>query len=72
MSIVKYKHHEHDVYVKKEYKGKHNDICLCIDCKHSNFTDHESSCPLSAMLYAFCREHGGTAIRSECPRYESK
>ena len=67
-----YEHHGDTVAVKPEYRGKHREICLCYTCMNFLPEEDERHCQLAADLYAFCKKHGGTAIRQECPAFQER
>ena len=39
--IVRYEHHENEVAVRKNLKGKHRQYCLCFTCGNFNMKDPE-------------------------------
>ena len=69
MTIETYRHHGKKVAVKAEFKGRHREICLCYDCAYFA-PGTAGNCAMAQTLFDFCNEHGGTAIRQECPAFE--
>ena len=67
--IVRYEHHENEVAVRKNLKGKHRQYCLCFTCGNFNMKDPEKKCKIADELYQFCVKHGLTTPVWECPYY---
>lgn len=68
--IVTYKHHDVNVLVREDLKGKHRDYCLCFqNCEYFKPWDPENNCRIAAMVYALDRLCGITTPVWECPEY---
>lgn len=68
--IVRYKHHNEEVYVDENLKGKHREHCLCFKCNKFNPGMPETNCPIANLLYAVCIAEGVTTPVYECPEWE--
>ena len=71
MDVVKYKHHGHVVFVRRDLKGKHREHCLCFNCAAFNPGLPEKNCPTANLLYAVCIALNVTTPVWECPHYIS-
>lgn len=68
-NYVKYTHHNAEVTVREDLKGKHREHCLCWDCDKLNTTSREDNCPIANKLYAICVEHNLATPVFECPEF---
>ena len=67
----KYKHHDGEVWVRSDLKGKHRENCLCMQgCKKFKPNDFENHCKKASLLYAYCRLNNMTTPVWECPDFE--
>jgi len=66
-----YKHHEKEVAVRSDLKGKHWDYCLCRECIHFA-PNTEDNCPIAQQLYRFCVDHNLVTPVWECPKFSLK
>jgi len=71
--IICYEHHNTNVYVKEQLKGKHQDYCLCYQgCARFHPEDKENNCRIANKLYEFDKEFGLVTPIWECPNYETE
>jgi len=72
VNIEMYKHHDKDVYVQTELKGKHREHCLCfMNCKKFTPDDRENNCKIANTVFKNCVEFGITTPVWECSQYET-
>jgi hypothetical protein len=72
-AIITYRHHNADVKVDSDLKGKHASHCLYWrDCKHFNPLEQEKNCMISRALYALDVQFNLVTPVWECPVYEKK
>ena len=62
----RYTHHGHEVVVRSDLKGRHQDHCLCWQCARFNPGPPETNCPTANLLYGVCIAQGITAPVWEC------
>ena len=64
----KYKHHDAEVWVNPNLRGKHRQHCLCWDCKnfHPNTNDN---CSIANKLFQICVDHDLVTPVYECPKF---
>lgn len=67
--FVKYKHHEKDVIVKANLKGRHGEFCLCYQCKNFKPGGNDN-CPIAAATFKNCVEHDIVTPMWECPKFK--
>ena len=68
MKIIKYVHHDVDVCVREDLKGKHREFCLCYSC--DNFHPGESNnCLIAQAIYENCVKFDVVTPVWECPLY---
>lgn len=67
--IERYKHHDREVAVQSDLKGKHREHCLCFNYKNFDPDNREENCPIANMLYCFCVLTGLTTPVYECPEF---
>jgi len=74
MSIIHYKHHDYNVAVDEEKRGKHRDNCLCYKCERFNPTpsDPKNNCRIAQILFSVCLAFGITTVMWECPAFMKK
>jgi hypothetical protein len=72
MAIVEYKHHDINVFVREDLKGKHREYCLCWQCKKLIPEDRTLNCPIANSLFAFDQRNNVTTPVFECPIFEDK
>ena len=66
---VRYVHHGQRVWVRKDLRGKHRDVCLCLAC--AKFAPNEDgNCILAQTNYEFCVRTGLVTPVWECPVFE--
>lgn len=68
-SIEKYNHHDRDVFVQSNLKGKHRDHCLCFRCGKFK-PDSVYNCERAGKLYEICRDYGMVTPVYECDAFE--
>lgn len=72
----RYNHHGHEVWVKKDLKGKHREHCLCWECERFKPDEREKSCVIANLVYALCVAEGLVLPVWECgfffPRKEGE
>jgi hypothetical protein len=71
MNTERYKHHNVEVTVVSEVKGKHREHCLCWSCEHFTPHDRGMNCHIANALYALCVEHSLVTPVYECRQYEA-
>lgn len=67
--VIKYEHHNIEVAVDGELKGKHREHCLCFKCQRFNPDVPDQNCRIAEMLFRFCRLNGMTTPVYECPEF---
>ena len=72
MFIIKYVHHEKEVSVREDLKGKHRSYCLCWHCQLFDLYDKEKNCPIANKLYKICCENNIVTPVFECPNFLRK
>lgn len=70
MPIVRYTHHDREVAVQEELKGKHRDHCLCFQCIRFKPQKRDENCPIANALYRFDVLTGCVTPVYECPEFE--
>jgi len=63
--IINYVHHNEDVFVREDLKGKHREFCLC----HRN-CDYFGECEIAKELFELCKRHNLVTPVWECPDYD--
>jgi len=66
---VEYVHHDIDVWVRGDLKGKHRENCLCFACERFTPEDRDNSCLTANHLYSLCCLTGLTTPVYECPDF---
>ncbi len=64
-----YVHHDWDVWVRRDLKGRHREHCLCFSCERFVPEDREQNCPLANLLYSLDVVTGLTTPVFECPEF---
>jgi len=72
MNYEKYNHHENEVWVRSDLKGKHRDYCLCHSCKKLDMVDRKKNCKIASALYKNCVEFKLVTPVWECPEFDKK
>ena len=70
MSIVKYNHHNRNVFVREDLKGKHRDYCLCFKCKAFTPDVEKANCRIARILFAVCETFNLVTPVWECPEFD--
>lgn len=65
-----YIHHGRQVWVRKDLKGTHRQVCLCYECKNFKPGLPELNCPIANLLYAVALTEGVVTPIFECPKFE--
>ena len=69
MAVERYRHHNADVAVVSEYKGRHRDICLCFHgCKFFK-PGSEDHCEIASENYLMCVKYSLCAPVLECAKF---
>lgn len=66
--ITQYEHHEWNVFVDEELKGKHREHCLCFKCKRFK-PGAGTNCTVAWTVFQTCMKYGLTTPVYECPWY---
>lgn len=66
-----YEHHGKTVWVSKELKGKHRDVCLCFSCKKLKINEKDN-CPIAQETFKNCVKNDLVTPVFECPVFEEK
>jgi len=66
---VKYTHHDQEVFVREDLKGKHRNVCLCFSCDRFK-QDAPERCKIAFALYNFVVEKRIVAPVWECPEFQ--
>lgn len=69
MVFEKYVHHEVEVSVRSDLKGKHREHCLCYSC--DRYVNGEFVCPIAKKVYKTCKEYNLVSPVWECPSFNS-
>ncbi len=69
---MQYEHHEKEVWVREDLKGKHRDMCLCYGCTKFESEAHGNNCPIATILYSMCVENNLVTPVFECPDFEEE
>ena len=69
---VKYRHHGHPVWVRKDLRGEHRNHCLCFECEYFNPDDREDNCHLANVFFALDVLLHMTTPVWECPTFRPK
>lgn len=68
--VEKYNHHNCEVNVISDIKGKHRDNCLCwLDCIFFH-PDTENNCEIAKETFKNCVKFNTVTPVYECPKYE--
>lgn len=67
--IEKYVHHESEVSVDSDLKGKHRQHCLCFQCDHFK-PGQKDNCSIAKQLYHLCVTFSLVTPVYECPEFE--
>jgi hypothetical protein len=68
--FIQYTHHRKLVWVAKDLKGTHREVCLCYDCTKFNPGIPENNCPIANLLYAVALAHNLVTPVFECPEFK--
>lgn len=68
--FVQYVHNGKKVWVRKDLKGTHRDVCLCYDCTCFHPGIPEDNCPVANLIFATCVAAGVVTPVYECPLFE--
>lgn len=68
--IIKYVHHQQEVYVYEQNKGKHREHCLCWDCKKFTPQNRGTNCRIANIIYNLNIKLGITTPVWECAYFE--
>jgi hypothetical protein len=66
----RYVHHDQEVSVRSDLKGKHWAYCLCGSC--ARFKPDGENCRRSDRLFKLCRDEDMVCPVWECPDFEAK
>ena len=69
--VVNYIHHDWNVAVYEDLKGKHAQHCLCWDCVNFTPKDRNTNCKIANTLYNLNVLLGITTPVWECHDYQS-
>ena len=62
-----YSHHEKEVVVREDLKGKHREFCQCYECDNFNPENREENCPIANDLFDVVVKHNLVTPVWECP-----
>lgn len=66
--VITYMHHDVEVFVRTDLKGRHREHCLCYTC--GNFKEgEENPCEIARAVFANCVKYGLATPVWECPKY---
>jgi len=51
MDIIKFKHHDVEVYSFRHLQGKHREYCLCYQCENLHLENIEKNCKIASLLF---------------------
>lgn len=68
--VVRYKHHDWDVFVDEDLKGKHTEHCLCYRCRRFK-PGQPTNCTVASENYKTCVKYGLVLPVYECPWWVS-
>jgi hypothetical protein len=71
-NIIQYEHHNEQVWVDEDLKGKHRDMCLCYKCDKFNPENREANCEIANALYRICVYFSLATPVFECPDFKEK
>lgn len=72
MSIIRYEHHGHQVYVQEELKGKHKEHCLCYQGCRLFKPGTKDNCIIAGNLFIIDQHFGLVTPVWECPRFDGR
>ncbi len=64
--MVLYVHHGRHVWVRKDLRGRHREMCLCYRCTMLDTQNCERNCPIANALFALNALSGITTPVFEC------
>lgn len=67
--VERYQHHGREVAVMSHVKGRHREMCLCMNGCDFFKPGESENCPIAQANYDLCRLHGLVAPVMECPRF---
>jgi hypothetical protein len=67
-----YKHHDVNVWVRSDLKGKHREYCMCFSCKCFNPEDRSANCKIANAVYGNCVGFNIVTPVWECQHFTSK
>jgi len=70
--IVSYVHHNKEVFVREDLKGKHRDHCLCFICDKFFPDDREKNCRIANIVYQVDITFDLVTPVWECPDFKFK
>lgn len=68
----KYTHHDAEVFVRKDLKGKHSKHCLCYDCEYFTPERPDLNCSIAQEVYALCVKKCLVLPVWECPKFRAR
>jgi hypothetical protein len=69
MKFIKYVHHEVEVWVREDLKGKHREHCLCWKCAKFFPDDRERNCLIASLNFSMDKAFNITTPVFECPDF---
>ena len=65
-----YNHHGNVVNVRRGFKGKHRQHCLCWECGEFFPDDRDLNCPIANLIYRICVLEKLVLPVWECPNFK--
>jgi len=72
MDFIKYKHHDEEVTVREDLKGKHREYCLCFQGGKKFKPGNVENCDIAESVYTHCAIFDIVTPVWECPDFEQK
>ena len=63
----RYTHHNREVGVRSDLRGRHREHCLCYSC-----VEFEEGCEIAKQVFALCVEENLVLPVWECPSFTSE
>jgi hypothetical protein len=69
---IRYEHHNRQVMVRADLKGKHKDYCLCFKCNKFKPEDKNKNCKIASLLCSVDSIFNIITPVWECPEFTQK